>query len=142
MIMSMSTILRSQTGKMEEKTKVKMRTNFYKAGFTMAETMVIVAIIGILAGLGTLSMVRARATAQANGCIHNLRQIDAAANQLSQDKSLPAGSLINYPTDLTNYFLHNEAPVCPARGIYAIAGVGAVPTCSLGTNVTPAHVVP
>ena len=104
--------------------------------------MVVVAIIGLLAGLGTLSMVRSRATAQANGCIHNLRQIDAADNQLSQDKGLPAGSPINYPSDLTNYFLHNEAPVCPARGNYAIAGVAATPTCSLGATVTPAHVMP
>jgi prepilin-type N-terminal cleavage/methylation domain-containing protein len=119
-----------------------MKKNLCKAGFTLIETMIVVAIIGLLAGLGTLSVVRARASAQANGCIHNLRQIDAAANQLSQDKSLPAGSSINYPTDLINYFLHNEAPVCPSRGTYAIAGVGATPTCSLGATVTPAHVMP
>jgi prepilin-type N-terminal cleavage/methylation domain-containing protein len=119
-----------------------MTKNLCRAGFTLIETMIVVAIIGLLVGLGTLSMVRARATAQANGCIHNLRQIDAAANQLSQDKSLPAGSPINYPTDLINYFLHNEAPICPSRGSYAIAGVAATPTCSLGATVTPAHVMP
>jgi prepilin-type N-terminal cleavage/methylation domain-containing protein len=120
---------------------MKTTKNHCNAGLTLMEIMVVVGIIGMLAGLMTLSMVRGRTTAQANGCIHNLRQIDAAANQLSEDKALMAGSPISYPSDLTPYFRQNKAPTCPAGGTYAIAGVCAIPTCSLGTNVNPPHVM-
>jgi hypothetical protein len=82
---------------------------------------------------------------KSNACINNLRQIDAAANQFALDHGKTNGEAINYPDDLTPYIKPNkdgEIPSCPSGGIYSLKKVGEIPTCSLGTTVTPAHVLP
>jgi hypothetical protein len=81
----------------------------------------------------------------ANACINNLRQIDAAAIEFALENHLTNGDRINFPNDLTSYIKLNDAgeiPRCPSGGIYHISKVGETPTCSLGTTVTPAHVLP
>jgi hypothetical protein len=78
-------------------------------------------------------------------CIRNLLQIDAAAKEFALEKSKTNGEAINYPDDLTPYIMLNKygkIPPCPSGGIYSIKKVGDVPTCSLGTTVTLAHVLP
>ncbi|MGP8054130.1 MAG: type IV pilin protein [Limisphaerales bacterium] len=116
-----------------------------KAGFTLVEIMIVVAIIGLLAAIAIPNFVKARATSQANACINNLRQIDAAASQFALEAKLTTGATINFPNDLTPYIkmnANNVLPACPASGTYNDTSVGAIPTCSLGSTVTPAHVLP
>ena len=119
--------------------------NVRNAGFTLVEIMIVVAIIGLLAAIAIPNFVKARATSQANACINNLRQIDAAANQFALEQKKVTGAAISYPTDLTPYIKLNSAnsiPGCPASGSYSDPTVGSIPACSLGTTVTPAHVLP
>ena len=84
-------------------------------------------------------------TSPANACINNLREIDAAAQEFALEKRKTNGEAINYPNDLTPYIKlgkDGKLPSCPQGGVYSIKKVGFVPTCSLGTNVIPAHVLP
>ena len=118
-----------------------------KAGFTLVEIMIVVAIIGLLAAIAIPNFIKARATSQQNACINNLRQIDGAINEWALETGQSSGASVASAQTVSAYIRLNVAssvPGCPAGGAYSTTTVGGIPQvkCSLSTLATTPHRLP
>ena len=112
-----------------------------RAGFTLVEIMIVVAIIGLLAAIAIPNFVKARNTAQANACINNMKQISGAIDLFALETNKTDSDPVT-ANDIKSYIKGNEMPVCPAGNKpYTLGGtVGTVPsvTC-VNAGSTPPH---
>jgi prepilin-type N-terminal cleavage/methylation domain-containing protein len=73
-----------------------------RAGFTLVEIMIVVAIIALLAAIAVPGFLRARKRAQASKILNDLRLIDSAVDQYAIETARSTGSAVAV-SDWTNY---------------------------------------
>src|SRR5438128_6690383 len=98
-------------------------TSYRKAGFTLVEIMIVVAIIALLAAIAIPNFVKARSTSQRSACIANLKQIEGAKATwaMEQKKNNTDTPVASDLYGATNYI--RQEPTCPGNGTYAILQV-------------------
>ena len=129
---------------MGERKVIHMMIKMRKKGFTLVEIMIVVAIIGLLAAIAIPNFVKARQKAQAEACIANLRQIEGATQVWAVDTGANDTVAPGWNDLMPNYIRGDPAKglTCPGGGNYTLSTVNNRPTCSIGTSVTPNHVLP
>jgi prepilin-type N-terminal cleavage/methylation domain-containing protein len=78
------------------------KLNTRRAGFTLVEIMIVVAIIALLAAIAVPGFLRARKRSQASRILNDLRMIDAAVDQYAIETNRSTGNVVN-TADWTNY---------------------------------------
>ncbi len=103
-----------------------------KSGFTLIEIMVVVAIIGLLAGISTPRYIKARDTSQLNAIVNNLRIIEESKDAWALESRKGNGAQPT-DTDLADFFKGYTMPVPVVGETYNVNPIGTPATATIRT---------
>ena len=88
-------------------------------------------VVGMLSAIAIPNFIKARAQAQQNACIFQLKSIESAKEIWALENKKQPGAV---PTDADLFGMDKQVsvkPVCPAGGTYSLNAVGQKATCSI-----------
>ena len=118
-----------------------------RAGFTLVEIMIVVAIIALLAAIAVPGFLRARKRSQATKILNDLRMIDGAVDQYAIETSKTSGTTVT-TSDWIAYVKKDTALYNTGADLFGntygdqkVDTLPAVPTSSFATlsDVAPAE---
>ena len=100
-----------------------------RAGFTLIEIMIVVAIIAIALAIAVPNYFRMSSISKRTVCVNNLKKIAAAVDQWAIDNNMSQGTSISGELEDSIYsnYLRGGRPKCPAGGEYVINSLGSSP---------------
>jgi prepilin-type N-terminal cleavage/methylation domain-containing protein len=122
------------------------KLNKKRAGFTLVEIMIVVAIIALLAAIAVPNFLRSRKRSQATRMLEDLRIIDAAVDQYAIEANRAAGSTVSW--DAVQLYLKKGTPLYNTRASvlgttypisYTVDGIISTPS---GTQTALGDVAP
>ena len=112
------------------------KLNKRRAGFTLVEIMIVVAIIALLAAIAVPGFLRARKRSQATRILNDLRMIDSAVDQYAIETNKSSGSAVGI-VDWTNYMKKGSLLFNTGNDIfgnsYGTQTVDTLPKCPLNS---------
>lgn len=86
--------------------------------------------VGLLAGVAIPSFMKARTMSHGNACINNLRQIEAAKEQWALANKIATGDAV-VESGIVEYIKGGKLPRCPQGGKYTLNAIGENVQCSI-----------
>lgn len=105
----------------------------FKKGFTLVQLVVVIAILGILAGIAIPRFMSAKTEAERVTCLAHRKMIERSLH-LAQSKGEYADletflEAVKSDEDLDERYFHTD-PLCPSGGIYSVSEDGNYVVCS------------
>ena len=117
-----------------------------RAGFTLVEIMIVVAIIALLAAIAVPNFLRSRKRSQATQVLEDLRIIDSAVDQYAIENNKTAGSAVVW-SDVQKYVktgtrLYTSAGVDILGNAFTLPTVDTAPRVNAATFTALSDVAP
>lgn len=109
-----------------------MRLNHRRAGFTLVELVIVVAIVAALLSFAVYNYLESVRRQKGRTCGMNLQLIEDAKAKWKVDFPGVALPAVTDANGISRYFVAGKVPSCPAGGAYrAVGSLSTLCTCSL-----------